>query len=64
MPREAFREELNHLVDSVLELGGEVEKSLAFMVEAMETYDSAVAERVVGVDALYKARGPISTRSA
>ncbi len=57
MPREAFREELNHLVDGVLELGGEVERSLAFMVEAMETYDSAVAEQVVGVDTLYKARG-------
>lgn len=57
MPREAFREELNHLVDGVLELGGDVERSLAFMVEAMETYDSAVAEKVVGVDVLYKARG-------
>ena len=57
MPREAFREELRELVDEVLELGGDVERSLVYMVEAMESYDSAVAEKVVGVDALYKSRG-------
>ncbi|MGB3682984.1 MAG: PhoU domain-containing protein [Rubrobacteraceae bacterium] len=57
MPRIAFKEELDRLVGGVLELGDDVERSLSFMVEAMETYDSAVAERVVGVDVLYKARG-------
>ena len=57
MPRQAFREELDRLVDSVLELGGEIEDSLAVMVEAMETYDSEAANRVVGRDAGYKTRG-------
>ena len=57
MPREAFHEELDRIVDSVLELGADVEGSLSLMVEGMKTYDAEVAERVVGVDALYKARG-------
>ena len=57
MPREAFHEELDRLVDAVVELGGEVEDALAIMVQAMEDYDSTVAETVVGRDAAYKARG-------
>lgn len=55
--RQAFQEELRELEEEVLELGAEVERSLAYMVEGLETYDAAVAGRVVGVDALYKARG-------
>ncbi len=57
MPRQAFQEELKQLVDEVVELGGDVERSLVYMTEAMESYDAEVAEKVVGVDALYKARG-------
>ncbi|MGB3635534.1 MAG: phosphate uptake regulator PhoU [Rubrobacteraceae bacterium] len=57
MPREAFRKELEQLVDGVVELGGEVEHSLEYMVEGMESYDAEIAGKVVGVDALYKARG-------
>lgn len=57
MPREAFQEELRALVDELLELGADVEQSLSYMAEAMESYDVAVAEKVVGVDAVYKARG-------
>ncbi len=57
MPRQAFQEELKQLVDEVVELGGDVERSLAYMAEAMESYDAEIAERVVGVDVLYKARG-------
>lgn len=57
MTRKAFQEELERLVDEVLELGDDVERSLTHMVEAMETYDAEIAEKVVGVDALYKARG-------
>lgn len=57
MPREAFQEELRALVDELLELGADVEQSLSYMADAMESYDVAVAEKVVGVDAVYKARG-------
>ncbi len=57
MPREAFHEELDRLVEAVTDLGGEVEESLSIMVEAMEDYDSAIADKVVGRDAGYKARG-------
>ena len=57
MPREAFQEELRQLVDEVLDLGADVERSLTYMVEGMESYDAEVAKKVVGVDALYKARG-------
>ncbi len=55
--RKAFHEELDRLVDEVVDLGGEVEDSLSIMVEAMENYDSSIAEKVVGRDAVYKARG-------
>lgn len=57
MSREAFQQELKQLVDEVVELGGDVERSLTYMTEAMESYDAEIAERVVGVDTLYKARG-------
>lgn len=57
MPREAFHEELDRLVEAVVELGSEVEDALSVMVQAMEGYDSTVAEKVVGRDAAYKARG-------
>ena len=57
MPREAFHEELDRLVEAVVELGSEVEDSLSVMVKAMEDYDAAVAQTVVGRDAGYKARG-------
>lgn len=55
--RQAFQDELKQLEDSVLELGGDVERSLTYMVEGMESYDAEIAEKVVGVDAPYKARG-------
>ncbi|CAN5591153.1 phosphate signaling complex protein PhoU [soil metagenome] len=55
--RQAFQDELKQLEDSVLELGGDVERSLTYMVEGMESYDAGIAQKVVGVDALYKARG-------
>ncbi|CAN5802751.1 phosphate signaling complex protein PhoU [soil metagenome] len=57
MSREAFQQELQQLVDEVVQLGADVEQSLAYMVEGLESYDADVAEKVVGVDALYKARG-------
>lgn len=57
MSREAFQQELKQLVDEVVELGVDVERSLTYMTEAMESYDPDIAGRVVGVDALYKARG-------
>lgn len=57
MAREAFQKELEQLENEVLELGAEIEEALALMVEAMEGYDAAVAEKVVGRDAGYKQRG-------
>ncbi|MGF1472902.1 MAG: phosphate uptake regulator PhoU [Rubrobacteraceae bacterium] len=57
MARQAFQEELRQLEEEVLEFGDEVERSLNYMVEGIATYDTAITERVVGVDALYKARG-------
>ena len=57
MPREAFHKELDQLVEAVVNLGSAVEDSLSVMVEAMEHYDSTVADKVVGRDTLYKARG-------
>ena len=57
MAREAFQKELEQLENEVLELGAEIEEALALMVEAMERYDAAVAEKVVGRDAGYKQRG-------
>ena len=57
MPRETFQQELDALVFEVLDLGGEVEGTLANMVQAMEEHDAALAEKELGVDVRYKARG-------
>jgi phosphate transport system protein len=57
VPRETFQQELDGLVSDLIELGGEVEASLENMVKAMETRDSEVASRELGVDMRYKARG-------
>ncbi len=57
MPRETFQQELDELVGEVLDLGVEVEGSLENMVSAMEGRDARVAEKELGVDARYKARG-------
>ena len=57
MPRETFQQELDELVGEVLDLGTEVEGSLENMVRAMETRDVHLAERELGVDIHYKARG-------
>jgi phosphate transport system protein len=57
MPRETFQQELDELVGEVLDLGGEVERSLRSMVGAMEGRDARLAEKELGVDVRYKARG-------
>ena len=57
MPRETFQQELNDLVGEVMDLGTEVEGSLENMVKAMETRDTRTAEKELGVDIHYKARG-------
>jgi phosphate transport system protein len=57
MPRETFQQELDDLVGEVLDLGTEVESSLENMVKAMENRDARLAEKELGVDARYKARG-------
>jgi phosphate transport system protein len=57
MPREIFQKELDDLVDEVIELGVEVEGSLQRMVKAMEGRDATIAEKELGVDVRYKARG-------
>jgi phosphate transport system protein len=57
MPRETFQQELDELVGEVLDLGTEVEGSLENMVTAMETRDARLAERELGIDIHYKARG-------
>ena len=57
MPRETFQQELDDLVAEVLDLGAEVEVSLENMVRAMEGRDARIAEKELGVDARYKARG-------
>ena len=57
MPRETFQQELDDLVAEVLDLGGEVERSLETMVEAMETRDAGLASRELGVDVRYKGWG-------
>jgi phosphate transport system protein len=57
MPRETFQQELDDLVEDVLSLGVEVEGSLERMVKAMEGRDARLAERELGVDVRYKARG-------
>jgi len=57
MPRETFQQELDGLISDVLDLGEEVEGSLADMVTAMEEHDAEAAERELGIDLRYKARG-------
>jgi phosphate transport system protein len=57
MPRETFQQELDELIGEVLDLGGEVEGSLANMVTAMENRDAGLAEKELSVDVRYKARG-------
>jgi len=57
MPRETFQQELDDLVEDVLDLGAEVEGSLESMVKAMEGRDASLAEKELGVDVRYKARG-------
>ena len=57
MPRETFQQELDDLVAKVLDLGGEVEVSLEIMVRAMENRDAGLAEKELGIDVRYKARG-------
>jgi phosphate transport system protein len=57
MPRETFQQELDELIGEVLDLGTEVEGSLENMVNAMETRDARIAEKELGVDIHYKARG-------
>src|SRR3712207_4881722 len=57
MPRETFQQELDDLVVEVLDLGGEVERSLENMVVAMETRDAGLANRELGVDVRYKGWG-------
>src|SRR5215212_5727629 len=57
MPRETFQQELDELIGEVLDLGTEVEGSLENMVKAMETRDAPLAEKELGVDIHYKARG-------
>src|ERR671917_2810397 len=57
MPRETFQQELDDLVAEVLDLGAEVETSLENMVRAIENRDAQIAEKELGVDVRYKARG-------
>ena len=57
MPRETFQQELDDLVEEVVDLGAEVEGSLESMVGAMEGRDAQLAEKELGVDVRYKARG-------
>jgi phosphate transport system protein len=57
MPRETFQQELDELIEEVLDLGGEVEGSLENTVRAMEGRDASIAEKELGVDIRYKARG-------
>lgn len=57
MPRETFQQELDNLISDVLDLGAEVVGSLQNMVKAMEGRDAGIAEKELGVDVRYKARG-------
>jgi phosphate transport system protein len=57
MARETFHQELDGLTSDVLDLGGEVEASLENTVMAMEARDADVAERELGIDLRFKARG-------
>ncbi len=57
MPRETFQQELDDLVEEVIDLGVEVERSLESVIKAMEGHDAGIAEKELGVDVRYKARG-------
>jgi phosphate transport system protein len=57
MPRETFQQELDDLAAEVFDLGKEVGGSLQNMVKAMEMRDASLANRELGVDVRYKARG-------
>src|SRR5215218_9135347 len=62
MPRETFQHELDELVGEVLDLGTEVEGSLENTVKAMEGREARLAEKELGVDVRYKARGAETER--
>lgn len=55
--RGGFRRELDRLNRRVLDLGWDVEGSLALMVEVLEDHDVAMAERKVGYDGHLKKWG-------
>jgi phosphate transport system protein len=57
MTRETFQQELDGLTSDLLDLGHEVEASLENTVRAMEARDADVAERELGIDLRFKARG-------
>jgi phosphate transport system protein len=57
VPRESFQRELDQLVEEIVHLGREVESCLGTMIEALETHDTEVASRELGVDSRYKERG-------
>ncbi len=57
MARKSFHHELDRLVEEVVSLGREVESWLGMMVDAMEHWDADAAGRIVGSDAILKARG-------
>ena len=57
MPRETFQQELDDLVAEVLDLGDQVEVSLENMMKAIENWEARIAEKELGVDVRYKARG-------
>ena len=57
MPRETFQQDLDGLISDLLDLGEEVEGSLENTVMAMEARDADVAERELGIDLRFKARG-------
>ncbi len=57
MARKNFHRELDRLVEEVVSLGREVESWLGMMVDAMEHWDADAAGRIVGSDAILKARG-------
>jgi phosphate transport system protein len=64
MPRETFQQELDDLVAEVVDLGGEVVGSLESMVRGMEARDVGAAEKELGVDVRYKARGAAIERES
>src|SRR5215217_3710322 len=57
MPRETFQQELDSLISDLLEMGGEGKASLENTVRALEAHDAGAAERELGIDLRFKARG-------